>query len=160
VVAAVDGAAVGFGDDLACACDLRVVTTGAYLEERFVKIGLMPDGGGTFWLPRLIGTARAMQMILLAERLDGAKMGELGIAAAVVAPGELEGAAMALAERLAKGPPMAYAEMKRAIYGSAGDFDAALDRERDGQLRLLRSKDAMEGVTAFLQKREPAFTGA
>lgn len=160
VIAQVDGAAVGFGADMALASDLRVISTAAYLEERFVRIGLLPDGGGTFWLPRLVGTARAMQMILLAERLDAARMKELGLVANVVPPEELEAAVHVLAERLAAGPPLAYAAIKRSVYASLGDIEEALAREREEQLKLLRSKDAMEGVMSFLQKREPQFTGA
>lgn len=158
-LAVLDGAAVGFGADLAFACDLRLVSDKAYVEEKFVKIGLMPDGGGTFWLPRLVGTARALRMMLLADRLDAKAMEELGIAS--VAPSDaLESAVTALAARLALGPPLAYAAIKRAVYGSAGDLEAALGREREGQLALLRSSDAVEGIMSFLQKREPSFTGA
>src|SRR5271166_2032095 len=80
-IAMMDGAAVGFGADLAFACDLRVASTRAYAQEKFVKIGLMPDGGGTFWLPRLVGTAKAMQMILLAEKIEAAELSSLGIVA-------------------------------------------------------------------------------
>jgi 2-(1,2-epoxy-1,2-dihydrophenyl)acetyl-CoA isomerase len=159
-LAVLDGAAVGFGADLAFACDLRVASSRAYVEERFVKIGLMPDGGGTFWLPRLVGTARAMQMILLAERVDASKMVELGIAVSAAPPEQLDEASAVLAARLAAGPPLAFAAIKRALYASWGDLEGALMREREGQLRLLRSKDAMEGIMAFLQKRDPAFTGA
>ena len=159
-LAVLDGAAVGFGADLAFACDLRVVSSRAYVEERFVKIGLMPDGGGTFWLPRLVGTARAMQMFLLAERLSAPTMKDLGIALAVSAPEELAATAAAVAARLAAGPPLALAAIKAAVYATWGDLEEALRREREGQLKLLRSKDAMEGIMAFLQKREPVFSGA
>jgi enoyl-CoA hydratase/carnithine racemase len=159
-VAAIDGAAVGFGADIAFACDLRVVSETAYVEERFVKIGLMPDGGGTFWLPRVLGTSRAMQMILLAERLDASAMKALGLAASVAPPGQLDASVRALADRLTAGPPLAFAEIKSALYASWGDLEAALTRERQGQLRLMQSKDAMEGITAFFQKRAPEFAGA
>jgi enoyl-CoA hydratase/carnithine racemase len=98
-------------------------------------------------------------MILLAERIDGAKMLELGIACSMVAPTELVAAGSALAERLAAGPPLAFAEIKKSVYASWGDIEEALRREREGQLRLLRSKDAMEGVMAFFQKRAPSFSG-
>jgi 2-(1,2-epoxy-1,2-dihydrophenyl)acetyl-CoA isomerase len=73
-IAMMDGGAVGFGADLAFACDLRVASTRAYAQEKFVKIGLLPDGGGTFWLPRLVGTARAMQMILLADKVEAEEL--------------------------------------------------------------------------------------
>lgn len=158
-IAMVDGAAVGFGADLALACDFRVVTDRAYVQEKFVGIGLMPDGGGTFWLPRLLGTARALELCLLADKLDGRKLHELGLAIDAVTPGALRETTLALAARLEQGPPLAFAAIKAALYASWGDLDAALAREREGQLRLLKSADLMEGVLAFLQKRPPNFTG-
>jgi enoyl-CoA hydratase/carnithine racemase len=158
-IAIVDGAAVGFGADMAFACDLRVVSTTAYVQEKFVSLGLMPDGGGTFWLPRLVGTARAMQLILLAEKLDGAKMVELGIATMAVPSEHLREAAMALAARIESGPPLAYAAIKRAVYDGLGSLEDALRREREGQLELLRTQDLLEGVMAWAQKREPSFQG-
>jgi enoyl-CoA hydratase/carnithine racemase len=158
-IAMLDGAAVGFGADLAFACDLRVATDRAYAQEKFVKIGLMPDGGGTFWLPRLVGTARAMQMILLAEKVDAAELKALGVVARVVEPEALREATLAVARTLEAGPPLAHAAIKRALYASWGSVEDALRREREEQLRLLRSRDAMEGVAAWMQKREPAFEG-
>jgi enoyl-CoA hydratase/carnithine racemase len=158
-IAALDGAAVGFGADLALACDLRVAATSAYVQEKFVGIGLMPDGGGTFWLPRLIGTARAIKAILLADKLEARELDALGVLAACVQPGELMATAIALARRLEKGPPLAFAAAKRSIYDGLGDLEAALRREREGQLRLLRSQDVMEGVMAWAAKREPEFKG-
>jgi enoyl-CoA hydratase/carnithine racemase len=159
VVAAVDGAAVGFGADLALACDLRVVGETAYVQEKFVNIGLMPDGGGTFWLPRLVGTARAMQLILLAEKLDADRMVDLGIATRKVPSAELRDAALELARRLEAGPPLAFAAVKRSVYDSWGSLEDALRREREEQLRLLKTSDLMEGVMAWMQKREPEFQG-
>ena len=158
-IAAMDGAAVGFGADMALACDLRVATTSAYLQEKFVGIGLMPDGGGTFWLPRLVGTARAMRAMLLAEKLDAKALDDLGLLAARVEPSELDAATRALATKIEKGPPLAFAALKSAVYASWGDLEAALRREREGQLRLLRSEDCLEGVMAWAQKREPEFKG-
>lgn len=160
VVAALDGAAVGFGADMALACDLRVATTQAYVQEKFVNIGLMPDGGGTFWLPRLIGTARALKAMLLSDKLEAKELEALGILAACVPPEQLMAATMELAQRLEKGPPLAFAALKEAVYAGLGDLEAALRREREGQLRLLRSQDVMEGVMAWTQKREPSFKGA
>jgi enoyl-CoA hydratase/carnithine racemase len=160
VVAAVDGAAVGFGCDLALACDLRVLSTEAYLQEIFVKIGLMPDGGGTFWLPRLVGTGRALEMILLGEPVRAEEARALGLANRVVPPAALRDEAMKLAHRLAKGPPLAYAEIKRAVRAApSSTIEAALESEKKGQLRCLPSSDCMEGVLAWMQKREPVFQG-
>jgi enoyl-CoA hydratase/carnithine racemase len=158
-IAMMDGAAVGFGADLAFACDLRVVSTRAYAQEKFVRIGMMPDGGGTFWLPRLLGTARAMQMILLAERVEAAELHRLGVAVEMVAPEALRAAVMGVARRIEAGPPLAHAAIKKALYASLGDVEAALRREREGQLALLRSRDVMEGVAAWMEKREPRFEG-
>jgi 2-(1,2-epoxy-1,2-dihydrophenyl)acetyl-CoA isomerase len=158
-VAMMDGAAVGFGADLAFACDLRVASTRAYVQEKFVKIGLMPDGGGTFWLPRLVGTARAMQMILLAEKVEAAELKALGVVARVVEPDALRSATMEVARVIEAGPPLAHAAIKRALYASLGDVEGALRIERDEQLKLLRSADVTEGVAAWMQKREPVFQG-
>jgi enoyl-CoA hydratase/carnithine racemase len=158
-VAMMDGAAVGFGADLALACDLRVASSRAYVQEKFVKIGLMPDGGGTFWLPRLVGTARAMQMILLAEKIEAKALLELGVVARVVEPDALREATLSVARTIEAGPPLAYAAIKRALYASWGPFEDALRREREEQLKLLRSADVMEGVMAWDQKREPRFEG-
>ncbi len=159
VVASMDGAAVGFGADLAFACDLRVASATAYAQEKFVNIGLMPDGGGTFWLPRLVGTARAMQMILLAERVEAAELLRLGVVTNVIEAAALRDATVALARTLEAGPPLAVAAIKRALYASWGSFEDALRREREEQLRLLVSRDVQEGVAAWAEKRSPAFTG-
>jgi enoyl-CoA hydratase/carnithine racemase len=158
-LAMMDGAAVGFGADLAFACDLRVASTRAYAQEKFVDIGLMPDGGGTFWLPRLVGTARAMQMILLAERVDAPELHRLGVVARVVEPAALRETTMAIARQLAAGPPLAFAAIKRALYASWGSIEDALRREREEQLRLLRTADVAEGVAAWAEKRPPRFVG-
>jgi 2-(1,2-epoxy-1,2-dihydrophenyl)acetyl-CoA isomerase len=158
-IAMMDGAAVGFGADLAFACDLRVASTRAYAQEKFVKIGLMPDGGGTFWLPRLVGTAKAMQMILLAEKIEAAELSSLGVVARVVEPDALRAATLEMAKVIESGPPLAHAAIKRALYASLGSVEDALRREREEQLRLLRTSDVMEGVMAWAQKREPKFEG-
>jgi enoyl-CoA hydratase/carnithine racemase len=158
-IAMLDGCAVGFGADLALACDLRVASTAAYVQEKFVKIGLMPDGGGSFWLPRLVGTAKALQMILLAEKVEARELSDLGVVTKVVAPAALREATMALAAQIEAGPPLAYAAIRRAVYASWGSIEDALRREREEQLRLLRSADAIEGIMAWAQKRDPSFQG-
>jgi 2-(1,2-epoxy-1,2-dihydrophenyl)acetyl-CoA isomerase len=159
-IAMMDGAAVGFGADLAFACDLRIASTRAYAQEKFVRIGLMPDGGGTFWLPRLLGTARAMQMILLAEKVTAQELHRLGVVAKVVAPETLRDATFDVARAIEAGPPLAYAAIKRALYASLGSVEDALRREREEQLKLLHSADFLEGVAAWTQKREPRFEGS
>ncbi len=157
-IAAVRGPAVGFGADLALACDLRVLARDAYLQEKFVAIGLMPDGGGSFWLPRLVGVGRALEYLMLGTRLDAPLALELGLANRL-ADDEL-GTARALAAELAKGPPLALAAIKRAVRESAmGGIEAALAREKQGQTALLQSGDFREGVAAWSSKRAPSFSG-
>jgi 2-(1,2-epoxy-1,2-dihydrophenyl)acetyl-CoA isomerase len=160
-VAMVEGPAVGFGCDLALACDVRMLATDAYLEERFVKIGLMPDGGGTFWLPRLIGLGRAMELMLTGDRITADRALALGLCNHVLPSAEeLRAETMKLADRLSKGPPLAYAAIKRAVRASLGStIDEALDREKESQVKLLQSADCMEGIMAWVQKREPSFGG-
>jgi enoyl-CoA hydratase/carnithine racemase len=160
VIAAVDGPAVGFGADLAFACDLRLASDAAYFEEKFVAIGLMPDGGGTFHLPRLIGSARALEHLLLGSRIDAALALSYGLVSRVVARGSLEQEARALAAQLASGPPLALTAIKSAVRdGLASNLEESLERERRGQLALLGSKDAKEGVSAFLERRAAQFRG-
>jgi enoyl-CoA hydratase/carnithine racemase len=159
-VAAVDGAAVGFGCDLALACDLRVLSTAGYLQEIFVKIGLMPDGGGTFWVPRLVGLGRAMEYLLLGTRIDAALAREVGLANRVADADVFESTVATLAADLAKGPPLAFARIKKAVReGLHGSLDDALAREKKNQLDLLASQDLMEGVMAWAQRRTPVFKG-
>jgi 2-(1,2-epoxy-1,2-dihydrophenyl)acetyl-CoA isomerase len=160
VIAAVDGAAVGFGADLALACDLRLLSERAYLQEKFVGIGLMPDGGGTFHLSRLVGPGRALELMLTGDKVDAARALDLGLANRVVPPAELSREATALARRLAEGPPLALAAIKQAARDAmAGTLDEALAREADGQGRLLASADLREGIAAWTERRPPKFQG-
>jgi 2-(1,2-epoxy-1,2-dihydrophenyl)acetyl-CoA isomerase len=159
-VACVDGAAVGFGADLALACDLRVFSTNGYLQEKFVKIGLMPDGGGTFWMPRLVGLGRALEYLMLGTKIDAPLALELGLANRAVPPEEALSDAQALALELAKSAPLALSSIKQAVRESfRGTVDAALAREKEGQVKLLNSQDMLEGVMAWAQRREPSFKG-
>jgi len=158
-IAAVKGPAVGFGADLALACDLRVLAQDAYIQEKFVAIGLMPDGGGSFWLPRLVGIGRALEYLLLGTRIDAPLALSLGLANRVV-DDELK-EAQALAATLAAGPPLALAAIKSAVRESAmGGIEAALEREKAGQTALLSSQDFREGVAAWSGKRAPSFKGS
>src|SRR4029079_5316695 len=120
VIAMVEGGAVGFGCDLALACDLRVLAEGAYLQEKFVKIGLMPDGGGTFWLPRLVGLGRALEIVMLGEAVKAEAAKALGLANRVVPVAAMREEALKLAGQLAKGPPLAFAEIKKAMRAGLG----------------------------------------
>jgi enoyl-CoA hydratase/carnithine racemase len=160
VVAAVTGPAVGFGADMALACDFRVFSESAYLQEKFVAVGLMPDGGGTYFLTRLLGVARATEMLMLGTRIDAAQAVSLGLASSMTADSDTEPAALALATTLSHGPPLSLARIKHAVHGSATELKAALAREAEGQLALLSSADGKEGVRAFLERRSPTFRGA
>jgi 2-(1,2-epoxy-1,2-dihydrophenyl)acetyl-CoA isomerase len=160
VIAGVDGGAVGFGADLALVCDLRVLSQRGYIQEKFVGIGLMPDGGGTYLLPRLVGVGRALEYLMLGTKLEAPRALELGLATRVVPEANFDEELAALARQLAEGPALALAQIKQSVrVGTLGELDAALDREKAGQLRLLASKDLSEGVRAFAEKRKPNFRG-
>jgi enoyl-CoA hydratase/carnithine racemase len=160
VVALVDGAAAGFGCDLALACDLRIGTERTRIGEIFVKRGLMPDGGGTWSLQRIVGTAKALELMFTGDMLDANQALQLGLVNRLVPSAEAEQQTWDFARRLAAGPPLVHAWIKRAVYAAASSsLDAALENEVSGQMQLLRSKDFFEGVSAFFQKRDPKFTG-
>ncbi len=158
-IAAIDGAAAGFGADLALACDVRIGSPRARLGERFVRIGLVPDGGGTFMLPRLLGPSLAYDLIYSGRMVESDEMLRIGLLGQLIKDDNFQDAVHAIAATMAKGPPLAYAAAKRALQAGLGDFDAALQREGDSQLKLLQSQDFMEGIAAFLEKREPNFQG-
>lgn len=160
VLAAVDGPAVGFGANLALACDMRLVTPEAYFQQAFTKIGLMPDGGGTFWLPRLVGLGKAFELIYGADAISGADAVTMGLANRLSTKETLRADAIAWAEKLAKGPPIAHAQLRAAMWHNiaAGPVDA-LDREKTGQVVCLKTGDVMEGVLSWIQKRPPEFKG-
>jgi len=160
VIALVDGAAAGFGCDLALACDLRVVSQRARFGEVFVKRGLIPDGGGSFTLPRLIGLGRALELMLTGDIVDAAEAHRLGIANRVLPDTDILTEGLALAHKIAAGPPRVLRLVKQLVYGAAdASFDQALDAEAEAQIDCLRSQDFIEGMTAFFAKRTPEFTG-
>jgi 2-(1,2-epoxy-1,2-dihydrophenyl)acetyl-CoA isomerase len=160
VVAVVDGAAVGFGCDLAAACDIRFCSDRARFGEVFVKRGLMPDGGGTFILPRLIGLGRALELMLTGEMIDAAEAHRIGLCTKLVPAADVEAAARDYLAKLAAGAPLVHRAVKQYTYAAlSADLDAALENEVRGQMQLLQSQDFVEGLTAFLQKREPRFQG-
>src|SRR5689334_7039816 len=160
VVCAVNGVAAGAGANVALACDLVLAARSARFVQAFSRIGLVPDSGGTYFLPRLVGTARAMGLALLAESLPAEQAAQWGLIWKVVDDDRLQGEAQALAERLAKGPTKGYGLLKRALYASgAASLDAQLDLERDLQREAGLSDDYREGVSAFKEKREPRFSG-
>jgi 2-(1,2-epoxy-1,2-dihydrophenyl)acetyl-CoA isomerase len=161
VIASVNGPAAGAGFNLALACDLRIASTAASFSQSFVKVGLHPDWGGTFFLPRLVTTNKACELFFLGEAIDAKEAFNLGIVNRLVAPEELESATRQLAERLREAPPMVVAAAKQAIYMSQGaDLETMLRYENEVQLRCFESQDGREGIQAFLEKREPKFKGS
>jgi enoyl-CoA hydratase/carnithine racemase len=159
-IALVDGAAAGFGCDLALACDVRVLSSRARFGEIFVKRGLIPDGGGTWMLPRIVGLGRALDLLLTGDIIDATEAHRIGLGSRLWPEERFAAEATAYVEALAKGPPLVHRLVKRLVHaGLSGDLSAALDREAVGQMQCLGSKDFAEGVSAFLTKREPRFTG-
>lgn len=160
VVASVDGAAYGFGCDLALAADLRIASTRAYFQEGFVRIGLIPDGGGTWMLPRLVGLSKALELALLGERLDATEAHRLGLVARVCDPTELSSITNTLVSKLTHSAPLALTRIKRLMRsGLDKSFATAFSSEGQAQAECLRSEDCLEGVAAFLQKRPASFQG-
>ncbi len=160
VVAALRGATVGFGLSLALACDVRLMAEDAYLASGFLKIGLFPDGAASWQLLRLAGLARATELLLEpARRLSAGEAQQWGLVARVVPAARLEDEAIALAERLAAGPPLATRAAKRQLRQPAATFTEALAAEVAPVLDCLASDDAAEGLMAFFEKRPAAFKG-
>src|SRR5215216_3243679 len=160
VIASINGPASGAGCNLAFACDFRIASHTAKFSQSFAKVGLHPDWGGTYFLPRLVTPNKACELFFLGESIDAAEAMRLGIVNQVVAPEDLEGATLQLAERLRAAPPIALAAAKHAVYMSqAAELDEMLRYETEAQLRCFESDDGHEGIHAFLEKREPRFTG-
>jgi 2-(1,2-epoxy-1,2-dihydrophenyl)acetyl-CoA isomerase len=160
VVCAVNGVAAGAGANLALACDIVMAGEGASFVQAFARIGLVPDCGGTWVLPRLVGMARARALALLAEPLPAATAVEWGLIWRAVPDATLMEEAHALAAQLAAGPAAGLALIKRALDAAPGnDLDTQLDLERDLQVEAAASPDHAEGLRAFLEKRRPRFGG-
>ncbi len=160
VLAAVNGPAAGAGMNLALACDLRIASEEASFGENFARVGLFPDFGGTFLLPRLVGPARAAELFYTGEMISAAEAARIGIVNRVVPAARLDEEVHALAERLAAAPPLAVRGIKQLLFGDALDaLRRALDVEIARQVECFRSADAAEGMTAFFEKRKPIFRG-
>ncbi len=160
VIAALNGAAAGAGASLALACDLRVASQNASIGLTFTRIGLHPDWGGAYFLPRLIGSAVAAELVFTGGMINARRAERLGLVNRVVPAEELEGAVKGLAGQIAGGPPDVIAAAKRTLRRSlAADLDEILELERKAQLEAFESEDFTEGVQAFLQKRAPHFGG-
>jgi len=160
VVCSVNGVAAGGGANLVLACDLRIAADTAQLGQVFMKIGLHPDWGGAYFLPRLVGPAKALELFLGADLVGAAEAQRLGLVNRVVPAAELAEATRAWARQIAAAPPLAVRRAKRALHLSErATLDEMLDYELDAQLACFRSADGKEGITAFFEKRSPHFTG-
>lgn len=160
VIAAVNGVAAGAGANLALAADIVIATQSASFIQAFTRIGLIPDAGGTWIIPRSVGMARAMGMMLFAEPVTADQAQDWGMIWQSVPDAQFKDVVDARASALAKGPTQAYRAIRQALAASSGhDLEAQLQLEARLQGQAGRSADFMEGVTAFLQKRPAAFTG-
>ncbi len=160
VVASVNGPAAGGGANMALACDIRIASERASIGQTFNKIGLHPDWGGTYFLPRLVGSAKALELIFSGEMIGAEEGHRIGLFNTVVPHDQLEAETQKLAQTLARKPPLALALAKKAIYQSDDrDLNAMLDLELQHQLSCFSSEDATEGLKAFLEKRQPRFSG-
>jgi enoyl-CoA hydratase len=160
VVAAVNGIAFGGGCELTLACDVRIASTAARFGQPEIKLGIIPGWGGTQRLPRLIGRSAAIELLLTGDPIDAARALGLGLVSRVVEPDELLSAAIGVARKFAAQAPLALAATKRAIAdGLDLPLREGLEAERREFVRLFATEDAREGITAFLEKRPPAWTG-
>jgi 2-(1,2-epoxy-1,2-dihydrophenyl)acetyl-CoA isomerase len=159
-VAAVNGVASGAGCNLALACDLVLAAESARFNQAFIKIGLSPDCGGTFMLPRLVGLKRAAELLMTGDMVSASRAAEMGMINAVAPDDELLARAFALAETLAQAPTAAIGRIKELLEASAtSDYASQLELERQTQLQSGKTKDFKEGVAAFIEKRPAKFVG-
>lgn len=158
VIAAINGAAAGAGMNLALACDIRFGSERAKFAQSFVKIGLVPDWGGHYLLTQLVGTSRALELIMTGDRIDAEEASRLGIINRVFPHDSFQQEVRSFANRLANGPAETLAQIKRGVYiGATGTLAETLAHEEQAQSAVFLSADAREGMRAFLEKRSPRF---
>jgi len=160
VIAAVNGAAAGAGFSLLCAVDYVIAAETAQFTMAYTQVGLAPDGSSTYWLPRLIGSRRTIELMLTNRRLDATEAESWGLVNRVVAPDLVDDEADALAHQFAAGPTEAYGLVKRLVLASAGNtLETQMELESRGIADAARTEDAREGMAAFFEKREPTYHG-
>ena len=160
VIASINGVAAGAGCNLALACDYRIASDAAKMSESFVKIGLHPDWGGTWLLPRLVGRSRAMEIMMTGRMVEASEALAIGMIDRIVPAADLAKETETLARTIASGPPLAIGGIKRAILASErNDARAQIELESEHQMRAFLSNDSAEGMAAFFEKRSPTFRG-
>lgn len=161
VIAAVNGHAIGAGNDLACMCDIRVASTTAKFAESFLRVGLVPGDGGAWLLPRIVGLPRALEMALTCRILDAPEALDWGLVTHVVAPDELEARALALAQTIASFPPISVRLNKRLMLRSISmSLDECLELSAAYQALVQSTSDQKEAVAAIVERREPSYRGS
>lgn len=160
VIAAINGPAAGAGMNIALAADIRIASEEATFGQNFAKVGLFPDYGGTYFLPQLVGPAKAAELFYTGEMIDAKTALDLGIVNKVVPAAQLEAEVKQLAQKIAEGPPVAIHAIKKSLFGSEKKkLMEALEHEVQEQMRCFLSEDCSEGIRAFFEKRSPKFHG-
>ncbi|KAF0250142.1 MAG: enoyl-CoA hydratase/isomerase family [bacterium] len=160
IIAAVNGVAAGAGFNLALACDVRIAAEAAKFSQAFIRIGLIPDFGGTFFLPRIVGLAKAMELMMTGELIDAEKAQQLGIVNLVVKGDELNATAGFFAKQAAELPTVAIGRLKKLLDSSfTSSLSEQLELEAEMQMQSSCTADFAEGVRAFVEKRQPKFLG-